>query len=89
MMKWFFAGGSVKNYTNRNFYLYNNTNYFLISPAGSATYNAYVWRMSTSSVLSVGNVESSTGMILRPVINLKSDVQVSGTGTKDSPFIVE
>ena len=84
-----FAGGSVKNYTNRNFYLYNNTNYFLISPAGSATYNAYVWSMSTSSVLSFKNVESSTGMILRPVINLKQDILATGTGTSSDPFVVE
>ena len=85
-----FAGGSAtENYTNRKFYLYNNTNYFLISPAGSATYNAYVWRITQSSELSVGNVESSTGMILRPVINLKADTKATGTGTSSDPFVVE
>ena len=81
------AGASGKSFVN-NFYLHNGDDYFLMSPAGAAVYNAYVWRMGSNSVLCGANVESGTAMKLKPVINLKTDTLVTGTGTSTDPFVV-
>ena len=76
----------VKNDKN---YLYNNFHWWLMSPAGYDGANAFVWDVASSGTLYVyGTYGSSVN--LRPVINLKSDTQISdGNGTKDSPFVVE
>ena len=61
-----------------------------MSPA--ATYdsgrNAGIW-FNSKDFISDNGVQYAS-YALRPVINLKSDIQKSsGDGTKDSPFVVE
>ena len=47
-----------------------------------------IWAITPSSMYLYSAI--GVGIILNPVINLKSDTQISdGDGTKDSPFMVE
>ena len=84
-----FAGGyAVKN--NNSYYLYNNTNYFTMSPAGlsSSDSNYRIWHVNSLGYL--GNPYAAHSDCVRPLINLKSDTQISsGDGTKENPFVVE
>ena len=84
-----FAGGyAAKN--NNSYYLYNNTNYFTMSPAGlsSSDSNYRVWHVNSLGYL--GNPYAAHSDSVRPLINLKSDIQISdGDGTINSPFVVE
>ena len=79
-----FAGG-VYNYNNNSYYLYNNSDYWTISPynfpGGAATF-----RMTLSGSLLYNGVTYENGV--RPVINLRSDVALSGSGTTTDPFKV-
>ena len=76
----------IKNDKN---YLYNNFHWWLMSPAGYDGANAFAWDVASSGTLYVyGTYGSSVN--LRPVINLKSDTQISdGDGTKDNPFVIQ
>ena len=81
-----YAGGYF-GINNNKYYLYKNMVYWTMSPGGCGTYST-VWGMNNGGF--TNDYHSNTGShILVPVINLKSDVHISGTGTKDSPFIVE
>ena len=64
-----------------------------MSPSGyySAGEHATNWSIKVYAGYStVTNGFARLHMILRPVINLKSNIQISsGDGTKNNPFIVE
>ena len=82
-----FAGGVVGS-SNSSYYLYNNAYYWTISPYYFySTYNgAYVF-----IVYSVGRIDGdwvNDAIGVRPVINLRSDIQLTGTGSQDNPFKV-
>lgn len=80
--------------TNRNYYLYNGQAYWTMSP--------FQWYWSDSGDYGwsevnyiqinggIGSKEVSAGQIaIRPVINLKADVQISsGTGTAFDPYVI-
>ena len=83
-----YAGGK-KWQTNTSYYLYNNTNYWTMSPSHIAY--SYV---SESVLYSTGyfgtNGISGFSHTLRPVISLKKGTILSnGNGTSTSPYIVE
>ena len=79
-----FAGGSY-NKNNSSYYLCNNTNYWTMSPYGYSY--ASVFYMSSSG--SLGNNEVNlTAPGIRPVINLRGDLVLTGSGTVSDPFIV-
>ena len=84
-----FAGGyAVKN--NNSYYLYNNTNYFTMSPAGlsSSDSNYRIWHVNSLGYL--GNPYAAHSDCVRPLINLTASTQTSsGDGTKENPFVVE
>ena len=83
-----FAGG--KNANNTSYYLYNEQNYWTMSPNywNSSTW-AVVFFVNTRGHLDHVGV-NNTNVALRPVINLKADTVISsGNGTIDSPFVVE
>ena len=80
--------GGYYNQSNTGYYLYNgNYGIWTMSPSGGTELNAVDW-----TVFSGGNV-SASGVIkvysFRPVINLKSDVLVTGTGTLSDPYVVK
>ena len=78
-----YAGGYY-NQSNSNYYLYNNTYFWTMSPAGYWN----VWRVYTQGFISFDTVNYSC--TVRPVLNLKSDTKISsGDGTKENPFVVE
>ena len=83
-----FAGG--KNASNTSYYLYNEQNYWTMSPYrwNSSTSYAYVFVVGSNGYLGAYYANDTRG--LRPVINLKADTIIStGNGTIDSPFVVE
>ncbi len=84
-----FAGGYLDK-NNTSYYLYGNYTWWSMSPY-VYDYYAYTWH-----VLENGNVHhqnysgyTCAGNRLRPVINLKSTVTVTGTGTSADPYVVE
>jgi len=85
-----YAGGYYKNYgqLNTNYYLYNSNIYWwMMSPFGFDIHSS-VWRGGINGDINGSYID--TPCSLRPVINLKSSVQIlSGDGTKDNPFVVE
>ena len=85
-----YAGGYV-NQQNSEYYLYNaSINWWVMGPAGflSSSLIPYVWNVRTTGIL--GNYDVNRSSIVRPVINLTADTQISdGDGTKENPFVVE
>ena len=85
-----YAGGFLGGRNNNNYYLYTGQTYWTMTPYG------YGVPYSSASVLCVlldggisgiGYVSYSFGV--RPVINLKSDVQISsGNGTSSNPYVI-
>ena len=74
---------------NTNYYLYTGQMYWTISPSGfNETY-------STARLVQVyppGRLVVNYSYLLsgvRPVINLRADVELSGTGTSSNPYVVE
>ena len=86
-----YAGGYVGK-RNTNYYLYNNYFIWSMSPdyvKDSYSYDDYgVWAIDSPGY--IGHRSPTYALTFRPIINLKSDTQISdGDGTKDSPFIVK
>ena len=83
--------GGVWNTANSNYYLYNGQYFWTLSPAYfSSNYSeALVLKVLPSGSLADWfNVTDSIGT--RPVINLKSDTQITkGDGTALNPFVVQ
>ena len=82
--------GFATGYMNRLTYLYQNGNYWSMSPSyfHGGTAVATGFNHSTSGyAVSINGVNGIFG--LRPVINLQSDVTISeGVGTSDNPYVV-
>ena len=72
--------------SNQNCYLYTGQFYWTMSPCYYP--NAFVFGVSSTGDLYLGSgrVDNSRGV--RPVINLRADVQLTGSGTTSDPFKV-
>ena len=78
--------------SNVRSYLITGNNFWMITPVGG--YNPFglnLWRtvmfvLYTSGTIDEGNTASSFG--LRPVINIRSDVTITGNGTMTDPYVV-
>ena len=82
-----YAGGYFGQ-SNSNYYLYNNTYFWTMSPAGFESGYSYVWLVGTSGNFYRDDVNYANR--LRPVLILNADTQISlGDGTINSPFVVE
>ena len=80
--------GGYHGQNNNNYYLYNNTNFWTISPVGFASGHSRIWYVDTSGNIYTDYVNYSYAV--RPVLNLTANTQISdGDGTKDNPFVVE
>ena len=85
-----FAGlaRNTSAYTYNN-YLYTNVRHFTMTPANVNTDNA-------ASVIYTIEEENFVGLVrtygstywARPVINLKADIQLTGNGTTESPYMI-
>ncbi|MBD9099068.1 hypothetical protein EGP98_05715 [bacterium] len=84
------AGGVVDT-ANTNYYLYNGQYQWSLSPGYFTPYGSYagVWRVVPSGSFSPWHyVADSFGV--RPVINLKADIQITkGDGSPLNPFVVK
>lgn len=84
-------GGGVNGLPNIGYYLYTGGYYRTMSPShfSSSNVSAWVWIVYPSGALDFGRCEASW-VGVRPVINLKADVTISGgDGTADNPFVIE
>jgi len=89
-----FAGGAAGK-ANQTYYLYtgvnnhsNNYDWWTMSPAGYDASNNYarLWTVADTGYLR--NKITTNSDRLRPVINLKSNVKLVGTGTVDDKYTV-
>ncbi len=82
-----YAGG-VYSVPNSSYYLYTGANYWTMSPRRFLGSFAYEWRVSSGGSLAGVNVNYSYGS--RPVINLKSGIEItSGDGTIGNEYIIK
>lgn len=81
--------GARTSYKNQLFYLYTGTYYWTMSPSLFDLWsNAYEFSVFSSGELASGNSGSGGGV--RPVINLdSSNLQFTGSGTKEDPYVIE
>ena len=80
-----YAGG-VYGSNNTSYYLYNNAYYWTMSPYNYGSW-AYVFFVDDNGNLNWRNVFSTAGV--RPVINLKSAIAITGSGTTSDPFKIQ
>ena len=79
-----FAGIPNWNSSNTNNYLYTGQTYWSMSPySGSA---ALVFLIFENGSFTGGSVHGANG--IRPVINIRADVSLTGSGTTSDPFKV-
>ena len=79
-----FAGGVFES-RNSSYYLYNNAYYWTMSPFYCYS-RAYVFIVNGNGSLYYYSVDGTGGV--RPVINLKSAIAITGSGTTSDPFSV-
>ena len=83
--------GGVWNTENSSYYLHIGNSFWTMTPCRftlSSTYKlSLVFYLGSDGSLNNNGVNASRG--IRPVINLASDVVLSGTGTASDPYIVE
>ena len=81
-----YAGGYYAQ-NNSNYYLNNPAIYWwTMSPSGSNYGYSYEWFINPNSSIQTNGVDNT--YCIRPVINIKSDVQVIGNGTSSNPYVV-
>jgi len=78
-------GGGFGGTNNSTYYLYTNQNYWTMSPS-NCNGGAVVFGVNSNGSLNVANVGNTIG--LRPVINLKSDTKMTGSGSSSDPYVV-
>ena len=81
-----YAGG-VYGTNNTSYYLYTGQNYWTMSPRHFNSGIAYVFYVFSTGRLYSDWLYNSSGV--RPVVNLKADVQISsGSGTSSNPYVI-
>ena len=81
-----YAGGYYEQ-SNSSYYLYNNTYFWTMSPAGFAYGSSYVWYVNAAGLIGSNSVYFT--IRLRAVLNLNADTLVTGTGTSSDPFVIQ
>ena len=79
-------GGAVYGSSNSSYYLYTGNYYWTMSPYRFDGSNADEFYVRSNGNISDVYVNATYGV--RPVLSLKSDVQLQGNGTMQSPFEV-
>ena len=79
--------GGFGNSNNTSYYLYTAQNYWTMSPSSFYTLgDATVFAVNSNGNLGYSIVSNTYGV--RPVINLKADVSITGSGTSGNPYVV-
>ena len=88
--------GDVYQKSNNNYYLNNNTIYWVMSPEqfySGGNFDGYVDKSVYIEAIVFGNMSFLPSEVMngvRPVINLSSDVEIiSGDGTINNPYVVK
>lgn len=80
-----YAGGYY-NVANGYYYLHNSNTFWAISTSGLNSANAYIVYINGRGTITNNSVTNTH--TIRPVLNLKVDTMVVGTGTSTDPFVV-
>ena len=85
--------GAVYGSKNSSYYLYTNQNYWTMTPfdcnvSGSVVVLRYAYEFIVSSNGMPYYYVVSDSYGIRPVINLSSNVNITGSGTSSDPFVV-
>ena len=80
-----YAGAFLEE-SNNTYYLYTGQNYWVMSPGNFDGTRARIFMVNNTGSFQTENANSSLG--IRPVINLKADVQLTGSGTASDPYVV-
>ena len=80
-----YAGGYLAQ-PNSLYYLYDNAYYLTMSPTGFDGTSAVDWIVNYTGRISNSSVQNYSR--LRPVMILKTDIQVIGNGTSSNPYVV-
>jgi len=81
------GNAGFSNSNNRVYYLYNGQSYWTISPDGISNNQVYMFIVNGNGSISISGANSGVEA-LRPVINLRSDVKLTGKGTISNPYVV-
>ena len=85
-----YAGATVDG-MNNNFYLYNpeiTSPIWTYSPVRDGYEGVYFYELLANGTIGTTSTGEST-KALRPVINIKKDVEVVGKGTKEEPYTIK
>ena len=83
-----FAGGRY-GVDSSSYYLYTGTSYWTMTPGGiDNRNNSRVFSVYENGLL-VTDFDTDYQLGVRPVINLRSDVKITGSGTIEDPYIVQ
>ena len=83
-----FAGGQY-GLDSSNYYLYTGTSFWTMSPAGIDNRNTSIVFSVYENGFLITDFDTSYQLGVRPVINLRSDVTITGTGTIQDPYVVQ
>jgi len=80
--------GARSGTANTSFYLYTGNNFWTMTPGrvGEA-FDAGVFNINSTGALSSNSIASGSYNV-RPVINLIGDIEFSGNGTIDDPYVI-
>ena len=80
-------GGGVYATSNSSYYLYTGQYYWAMSPYNFNGSGAYEFSVGSDGRIIYDYVGFTSGV--RPVLSLKSDISVTGSGTQNDPFLVQ
>ena len=78
--------GALMGTNNSGYYLYTNSSYWTISPFWLINGSASIFSVNSNGRFYYDYSNNERG--IRPVINLRSDVTLSGSGTSTDPYTV-
>ena len=81
-----YAGGYYGKWNN-NYYLYNNTYFWTMSPGGFGSGYSYVWCVYTAGSFLNDNYVIGA-YAARAVLNLTADTLATGSGIRYDPFVI-
>jgi len=80
--------GGVYGTNNTSYYLYNGQEYWTITPSRYDGINNATFNFTVNEQGRVSNGWTTSAFGLRPVINLSSNVKITGSGTLSDPYVV-
>lgn len=81
------AGGNQS--ANESFYLYTGQFYWTISPHSFFNSSAHNFYINVNGyVFNSGSISVTNDGGVRPVINLRADIEITGSGTSTDPYHV-